>query len=145
MDGCSILSRHAAVELDWADGTYTFRLGLKEIEELEEKCDLGIYRIWQTLHPSGSRDFRSTYLVNAIRLGLLGGGMDAAKALVLVRKYIDERPIEESRDAAFAVVSAALVRVHGEDLKQASEDGEANEGKPEKAEPILQPSTEAPA
>lgn len=137
------MSRHAAIELDWADGSYTFRLGLKEIEELEEKCDLGIYRIWQTLHPSGARDFKSTYLVHAIRLGLLGGGMDATKALVLIRKYIDERPIEESRDAAFAVVSAALTRVHGEELKKAAEAGEANEGKPE--EPISQPSTEAPA
>ena len=125
------MSRHAAIELDWADGNYTFRLGLKELEELEEKCDLGVFQIYQKLHPAGMRDFRSKHLSEVIRLGLLGGGMKPVECFTLVRRYLDERPIEENRDAAFAIVGAALARVHGGELERRAEAGEADEGKPE--------------
>src|SRR5690606_1517165 len=105
------MSRHAAVELDWADGTYTFRLGLGEIEELERKRDLGIFQIAIRLSPE-SRTCRLSDISEVLRLGLVGGGMKPVEAMALVRRYIDERPIDENRDVAYAVVLAALERVH---------------------------------
>jgi len=41
--------RSARVELDWGDGTYTFRLAWGQLVELQEKCDAGPYVILQRL------------------------------------------------------------------------------------------------
>lgn len=105
------MSRHGAVELDWADGTYTFRLGLAEIEELEAKRDASIFAIGRRLSPV-ERDPRLADIREVLRLGLIGGGMKPVAALQLVRRYLDERPIDESRDVAYAVVLAGLARVN---------------------------------
>lgn len=137
------MSRHAAVELDFADGTYTFRLGLREIDELEEKCDCGIYQIF--LQCSEARTFRLKMISETLRIGLIGGGIDPAKALSLVRRYVDERPVEENRDVAFAVLAAGLARVNGEDLKKQAEGETDDAGKPEAEGSTSQPSTEAQA
>lgn len=77
----------AEVTTDWADGTYTFRLTVKGTLELEEKCDAPFTVIFQRLIEGTYRleDVRQT-----IRLGLIGGGMEAAKAFKLVERYIDE-------------------------------------------------------
>lgn len=113
-------SRHGAVELDFADGTYTFRLALDQIEELERKRDLSIYTIAQRLDPA-LRTARLGDITEVIRLGLIGGGMAPVDALAKVRRYVDERPLDESRDVAYAVVLAALMRVHGDSVKSSGE------------------------
>lgn len=105
------MSRHGAAEIDWADGTYTFRLGLDQIEELEEKRDLSLFALARRLSPS-DRDARLADIREVLRLGLIGGDMKPVDALVKVRKYVDERPIDESRDIAYAVVLAGLARVN---------------------------------
>lgn len=108
-------SRHAAIELEWGDGTFTFRLGLDELDELEDKLDASIFVLRRKLSPelqlAKSREIRET-----LRIGLIGGGMPAVDALRKVRRYLDERPLDESRDAAYAVALAALSRVHGKEL-----------------------------
>lgn len=43
-----------------------------------------------------------------LRLGLIGGGMKHGEALKLVRAYVDEKPIEDNRLFAFAVLQSAL-------------------------------------
>lgn len=79
--------------LDWADGTYSFRLSLAGAIELEEKCDAPIAVIHARLIGGAYKvsDVRET-----IRIALIGGGMDPVKALNLVRKYVDDRPLAES-------------------------------------------------
>lgn len=116
------MSRHAAIELDWADGTYTFRLGLAEIEELERKRDLSIFEIAKRLSPE-VRQARSTDISETLRLGLVGGGMKPVDALAKVRKYVDERPLDENRDTAYAIALAGLMRVHSNEVEKPS--GEA--------------------
>lgn len=120
------MSRHGAIELDWADGTYTFRLGLSEIEELERKRDLGIFQIVGRLAPD-VRECRLSDISEVIRLGLIGGGMKPVEALAKVRRYVDERPIDESRDVAYAIALAALMRVHSKELEQPPGEAEAAE------------------
>jgi hypothetical protein len=99
------MTRSAKVTLDWADGEYSFRLGIKEIEELQEKTGCGPFFLLNRL-VDGSwkvQDIRET-----IRLGLIGGGMEPVKALPLVRNYVDGRPLLESVKFAQLILSAAL-------------------------------------
>lgn len=113
------LSRHGAVELDWADGTYTFRLGLEQIEELEEKCGGSIFAVRDRLL---DRQPRLRDMREPLRIGLIGGGKPPVDALKLVRRYIDERPLDENREFALAVILAGLARVHADEIESAFTD-----------------------
>ena len=130
------MSRHGAAELDWADGTYTFRLGLAEIEELEEKRDLSLFALARRLSPA-ERDARLADIREVLRLGLVGGGMKPVDALTKVRKYADERPIDENRDTAYAVVLAGLTRISTAEAPQ------SGEGKAAKTSSSTSPRSEA--
>lgn len=110
------MSRHAAVELDFGDGTFTFRLGLDEIEELERKRNAGVFAITTGLSPV-NRTCRLSDISEVIRIGLIGGGMKPVEAMAKVKRYVDERPIDESRDIAYAIMLAALMRVHSTELE----------------------------
>jgi hypothetical protein len=90
---------------DFGDGTYRFRLKMDGATELEEKCDAGIGAIYMRLHgPAYTMlDVRET-----IRLGLIGGGTAPVKALSLVKRYVDERPIDESWLLARTIVGALM-------------------------------------
>jgi hypothetical protein len=116
-------SRHAAIELDFGDGTYTFRLAIDGIEEIEEKRDTSLYTIAARLSPE-LRSPRLKDISETLRIGLIGGGMKPVDALALVRRYVDERPVDENRDVAYAVVMAGLARVHPGEFKEMDE-GEA--------------------
>ena len=48
-------------------------------------------------------------LRETIRLGLIGGGMDPLDALVLVKRYVDDRPLMENVLPAWRILSAALM------------------------------------
>jgi hypothetical protein len=111
------MSRHAAIDQDFGDGTYTFRLGLDEIEELERKCDLGIFRIVGRLQ---TRETKLLEIMETLRLGLIGGGMKPVDALAMVKAYVDRRPLDENRDLAYAVGLAALMRLHSSELENPS-------------------------
>lgn len=118
------MSRHAAIEQAFGDGTYTFRLGLDEIEELERKRDLSVFQIVMRLAPE-RREARLADLSEVLRLGLIGGGMKPVEAMALVRRYVDQRPLDESRDIAYAVGLAALMRVHSNELETPPGEAEA--------------------
>lgn len=122
------MSRHGAVELDFGDGTYTFRLGLKEIEELEAKVDRGIFEIMDSLDPK-VRSARVRTVSEVIRIGLIGGGMQPVEALSKVKRYCDERPLTESLFIAYAIAVAAIARTAGEDKGKPS-------GEPVPVEPV---------
>lgn len=118
------MSRHAEVTLDWADGTYPFRLGLGEIEELETKFDRSIFVIAAAL---GERVAKSTEISEVLRVGLIGAGMVPTDALAKIRRYVDERPLEENRDTAYAVALAGLLRVHGDEVDKEPGEADASE------------------
>lgn len=134
-------SRHAAIDLDWADGTHTFRLGLSEIEELERRQDRGIFRIVARLAPE-AREAKLAEIMDVIRLGLVGGGMAPVDALAKVRRYVDERPLEENRDTAYAVALAALMRLHPGEAEDVPA-GEAGAAETGTAASTSSPSAEA--
>lgn len=119
--------------LDFADGEYTFRLGVGQVAELQEKCGgVGIGEIYARLMAGRYRDrdgaivlnplearFKYEDVVETIRLALVGGGtgttneetvkVDAVKALSLVRRYVHPRPLLETWPVASAILSAFIV------------------------------------
>lgn len=95
------MNHSGAVELDFGDETYSFRLTVTGAIELETKCDAPIAVIIGRVNQGAYKlnDLRET-----IRLGLIGGGMKPVEALKLVRSYVDERPLAESVPIARAIL-----------------------------------------
>jgi hypothetical protein len=107
------MSRDGKTTLDWGDGTYTFRLGIGQLEEHDEKIAEGR----PVGYPSGplavlSRLWEGTWKVEdvrqTIRLGLIGGGKTPAEALKLTRRYVDEEPLLPNVGLAVLILSEAL-------------------------------------
>lgn len=112
-------SRHGLVTLAFGDGEYDFRLSLGDIEELESKTDQSIFVIAAKMQ---NKIARTTEIREVLRIGLVGGGLKPVDASALVKRYVDERPLIESQDTAYAVVLAALWRVHGDKMADDKED-----------------------
>lgn len=107
------MSRDARVELDWADGTYSFRLAWAQLAELQDKCNAGPYVILTRLEDN---TWRVEDISNTLRLGLIGGGMAPADALKMARTYIEARPPMENLIPARLVLMAALMGSEDEPL-----------------------------
>ena len=106
---------HTKITMPFGDGEHTFDVGPLGIRlELEEKCGnsglLAIHRRLQT--DCRIMDYRET-----IRLGLIGGGMKPLEALKLVKRYVEDRPAQESVPIALMILMAGLVGVPAEDEK----------------------------
>lgn len=119
---------------DWADGTYTFRLGVKQLDELQDICGIGAELLrWRMGHPTELlRDYRTRWARETIRLALIGGGTEPTKAEKLCKMYVDDRPVREYVPVANACLAAVLVGVE-----------KATEGKTDAAE-TNDPTTTAP-
>ena len=85
--------RDARIERDFAGGTYTFRLGWGEMVRLQEETDHGPFLVAENL---ASADANPVWAAIVIRLGLIGGGLEPAKALGLVRSYVEPFPLQDS-------------------------------------------------
>jgi hypothetical protein len=82
-------NRNGAITLDFGDGSHVFRLAFGELEELQEKTGIGPLLLRQRMVAG---EWFVGHVRETIRLGLIGGGMEAIAALTLVRRYADERP-----------------------------------------------------
>ena len=105
--------RDARIDLDWADGTYSFRLAWGQLVELQEKCEAGPYVILDRLR---THHWRVEDIASVIRLGLIGGGMEPAPALKLTRRYVEERPPLENVPHAVGILTAGLMGAPDEPL-----------------------------
>lgn len=117
--------------LPFADGHYRFHLGLTQINELQNKCGLGIGTIYaRTIkgryllagegfgHPEEG-EYRLEFLLDTIRQGLIGGGsgtvddrdvkVDAYRANQLVQSYCyPNRPLKDDWTLAAAILMASI-------------------------------------
>lgn len=82
-------NRNGTIETDFGDGTHRFRLGIGQLEELQEKTGVGPFALMQRLL---SGEWLVADVREPIRLGLIGGGLDPLKALNLTRRYVDDIP-----------------------------------------------------
>lgn len=99
------MSRDAKVELTWADGDYTFRLGWGELEALQEACNAGP---WVILDRLFTKQCLVGDISNVIRQGLIGGGLEPTAATKLVRTYVEKRPPAENLLFATVILQAAI-------------------------------------
>jgi hypothetical protein len=125
------------IDLDFADGSYTFKLPLKQIHELETKCreasgvPSGIGAIFarvlkgcvpvngEVMLVPGSAEFYVSDVVETLRQGLIGGGagvvsgedvkVTPALANRLIDTYVLERPLSDSWSAAASVLGACII------------------------------------
>jgi len=111
------MSRDASIgPISWADAKYTFRLGWSELALLQEATDCGPMVLLDRL---GGRTWRIQDISHTIRLGLIGGGLEPAKALSLVETYVEKRPPLENSMLAFAICAAGVKGAPDEPLKKA--------------------------
>lgn len=89
----------------WADGEHSFRLGLKEIFELEAVCERGLGGIFRQIR---SQDWHYRYVRETIRLGLIGAGMKPLRALQLVEMYLDEGAMVDGIPLAAQIIGVTL-------------------------------------
>jgi len=125
-----------SIDLPFADGVYTFRLGLAQINEIQNRCGCGIGALFArvskgrffTLTPEGhvavgdplQAEYRIEDLLAVIRQGLLGGGqgivegetvkVDTARASQLIEHYVlaDGCPLKDAWALAAAVLSVVI-------------------------------------
>lgn len=125
------MTLRAEIILEWGGGEHLFRLGGKEIEELEYVCGkVGFGTIYQRL-------MLGTWfwgdLHHVIRLGLIGGGLGAVEAKRLVDMYVGPevrdttKPLASGPNNPESIARAVLgATMHGfEDLPKGDDSGEA--------------------
>lgn len=119
------MSGTAEIQLRFGPDEQVFKLGMGELRRIQETCDAGPMELMGRL---GSGMWRIDDVRAPILHGLIGGGMVAEKAGVLVERYVDERPLSLSVNTAYAVLGAAILPPEDEPLgeKAAGEDQASN-------------------
>ena len=93
------------VEVTWAGGEHNFHLPIELLRALQDKCDAGPAWILNRL---STKQWRVDDVIQPIRLGLEGGGMDKQDAYALAKRHVEDQPLHGSVDTAMVVLMAAL-------------------------------------
>lgn len=93
------------VKRTWGDAEYGFKLRLGELRDLEAARECGSVEIWRRL---GTATYRVDDIVQVLRLGLIGAGMNPVLATGLVAKFVTPGKFREHQSTAFAVLNLAL-------------------------------------
>lgn len=129
------MTRSAQIILDWADDSYVFRLSIGQLTELQEKVGAGPWYIQWALQMGllsseagvpPPKDLSPSFVIDTIRLGLIGGGMDPIKAMKKVRAYASEGTLTENIPTAFAILAAALQGVPEDEPEKSEGESEAS-------------------
>lgn len=92
---------HCQKTIAFGDGDYVFRLPLKMITELENKCDCGIGELYLRM---ASHGYKAHEVVEIIRCALIGGGLDPDKARVLIETYIEGYALDKMHNLASVIM-----------------------------------------
>ncbi len=94
------------LETVWGGDERVFRLGIGELLALEDACDVAVFEIYMRICGQrwGVRDVRET-----LRLGLIGGGMEAKRAKRLVDENAGSGKLGEASRLAVVVLGKALI------------------------------------
>jgi hypothetical protein len=95
-----------AVDLDWADGKYTFDLGpIGALRIHDEALKIGPGHVLRALMVG---DWRFGYVRETIRCALIGGGMAPVEAMKKVELYVDGQPYRPNILVAIEILSRFL-------------------------------------
>lgn len=120
-----------SIDLEFADGTYTFALPLARINELQSKTGIGIGGLFSrvlkgvarvgdeiVLAPSAA-DFYVADVIETVRQGLIGGGkgvvdeqeiaVSPAVADRLIKNYLLERPLLDAWTISASILGVCVV------------------------------------
>ena len=120
------MSRSARVTLPF-DEPRDFRLGIGELEELQERTDAGPEELLARIDLGRWRvsDIRHT-----LRLGLIGAGMQATEAAVLIDRRAGPGNLIEWKPLVRAIIQAALIGAPDEDDASSGETTGETTGSP---------------
>lgn len=93
------------VDLTWSGGEHRFLLTIELLRALQTACDAG--PAWVASRLAGGKWYVDD-VIQPIRLGLEGGGLEKEEARLLVRKHVESRPLTESVLTAQAILMSAL-------------------------------------
>jgi len=126
---------NGAVKGTWPDDERTFCLRIGELRELESARDASAGELLQRIARMHGRidDLREV-----IRLGLIGGGLSAVKALGIVQRCVTPGRLAECSIIAAYVLSAAM---YGEEKENTPGETQAEEPT-SRIESISRPSTD---
>lgn len=95
-----------AQRIVWAGGEHDFALRIGELRALQKNCDAGPELVLNRLRLG---QWRVDDVLEPIRLGLIGGGMERGAAGDLVFKIADQRGFMALKLTAQAVIYTALI------------------------------------
>jgi hypothetical protein len=93
------------ITMPFGDSDHDFKLTIGGLKELQEKLSVGPLALFNRLI---SGEWKVEDAREIIRVAAIGGGMSPVDALVLVKRYCDDRPLLESIEPALKIMSAAL-------------------------------------
>ena len=117
------MTRSAKVRLEWGDGEYDFRLAIAQLDEYDDLTGCGPGYALGMIQAGVYANWKPKMIREAIRLGLIGGGMEAFTALRLVKRYVDARPLAENLPIAQAVLLASVAGSEEEPIPEGSGEG----------------------
>lgn len=109
------MSRTAKVRLVF-DEARDFRLGIGQLEELQERCDAGPEELFSRL--GGSR-WRVADIQQTLRLGLIGAGEKIGVAALLVERNASEGQLLEWKEHCRSILLAAMIGAPDEETEDA--------------------------
>lgn len=100
-----VTSAFGVYRAPFGDAAYEFKLDVAGLRELQDKTDCGPSFLLTRIMAGQWRldDLRET-----IRIGLVRGGLDAYRAMVLVERYFDDGPLNRHVMLAALILQAAL-------------------------------------
>lgn len=124
------MSRSAEISLAFGGEDRSFRLSIGPLRALQEKTDCGPMELLQRLAAGTWRvdDLRETIL-----RGLIGGGMDNAKATRLVQQEFDDQPLQQFVTLCQGIVMACVVGSEDEDLGEPEGEGQTRPPSPDQS------------
>lgn len=105
------MSRTAKIQLVF-DEAREFRLGIGQLEELQERTDAGPEELFSRL---GGSTWRVADIQQTLRLGLIGAGEKVGVAALLVERNAGPGNLIEWKDHCRAILYAAMAGAPDED------------------------------
>lgn len=94
-----------AAIIRWPGGEHAFRLGLAELQVIQDKTECGPEWL---LHKLNSGQWAAIELVEILRNGLIGGGMGHVEALKAVRNAVELHELISFKVPAQEVLASCL-------------------------------------
>lgn len=101
------------VTLSWAGGEHKFALPLGRLRQLQDTCNAGPEEIFGRLRVG---NWRVDDVIETLRVGLIGGGMQDREAAALVKRISEQGDLVGLKMTAIAVLMSALFSPEGDEL-----------------------------